>query len=710
MFFGIISNLNAQVYPVQAFVQLAPPYTGYLPDYADPFNEQMKIILTLNDFTVPSYTVKIKLSITGSGFAMQTKPFITLPAIELTPGVPVQISGSDLAFYLSTTNLDFTGISVAEYETKKVLPEGMYSVCVQVLDYYSASNLVLANNTCASAWFNLSQPPLLNTPFCGSEITPTNPQMLLFNWSPLSMTWAGAITGTEYEFSLYEIRPAGNNPNIVITTTLPIYTTTTSQTFLSYGITEPNLQVGMSYVWRVRAIDIGGRAAFINDGYSQPCTFTYGNIASSIINTVDLNLTTNGTGSRQGLANWNATSVFDHYTLEVRKVGGASTTWFPYNAIAGILKINDLEPLTQYEARVKGHSGSAESAYSNVATFTTLGLPNYACNSTAVPPLESTIKPLSNLVVGNIITTGQFEMLVTEVLSSPPPGSLLGKFSGYGKVNVPFMFLNFNVYFDNIFIDDNLSMRSGKVSVLSQGIDQWAAGALDNSYNYEEPDYYYLGDADSVVLDGNTIIIFSDGAPVTINYPGGNYVIEDENGDQWVVYENGTVEYHPVVPHIEITGDEKMVYRKAMRKLKDEYPKSIVNTRKTEYDQKLTAVGNKLQSTVGVNYLNADTSSGSGIMLVEELGEGISTSSFTEVNEFNAKRREYYLAKQINSMAKYNLSSGEFDFLANKTFVEGQPSYLYIRDNIAEVDLEIIIDKVKLAIIELASKNVNENY
>lgn len=704
--FGLISNLNAQVYPVQAFVQLTPPYTGYLPDYADPFSEQMKIILTLNDFSVPSYTVKIKLSITGSGFSMQTKPFAILPAIELTPGVPLQISGSELAFYLSSTNLDFTGISLAEYETKKVLPEGMYSVCVQVLDYYSASNLVLANSSCASAWFTLQQPPLLNTPFCGTTITPTDPQMVLFNWSPLSMTWAGAITSTEYEFSLYEIRPDGANPNIVITTTIPIYTTITSQTFISYGMTEPPLQVGMSYVWRIRAIDIGGRDAFVNDGYSQPCTFTYGSIAGTIAGNVSLTLATTGTGSRQGLANWNASATFTHYTVEVRKTGLSGAVWFPYNSTTGILRVNDLEPLTQYEAHVKGHNGSFESEYSNTATFTTLSLPDYACNSVSVPPVESGVGPLQNLIIGSIVSTGQFEMLVTQVESHLGAGL----FSGLGKVNVPFMFLNFNVHFTNIYIDENMHMQTGKLVVLTEGIDQWAAGASDNTYNYVDPDYYYLGDADSVIVSGNSITIFGDGGSVTINYPGGNYAIEDENGDQWIIYADGSVHYQPVVPHIELTGDEKLIYRRAMKLVREEHKKSLVEQRKIDYQNSLTNVGTKLQSTTGKNYLNADTASIEGFMIVKEVASGTEISNYSEVNDFNDKRKQYYLSKQLNSMAKQNFSTGEYDFLANKTFVDGIPSYLYIRQNLGTLTIEEMIEKVKTAIVNLAQNTINDNY
>ena len=46
---------------------------------------------------------------TGNGYSITTNEFLNLPAINLTPGVPVEISGSALAPYLATENLTFYG-------------------------------------------------------------------------------------------------------------------------------------------------------------------------------------------------------------------------------------------------------------------------------------------------------------------------------------------------------------------------------------------------------------------------------------------------------------------------------------------------------------------------------------------------------------------------------------------------------------------------
>ena len=152
------------------------------------------------------------------------------------------------------------------------------------------------------------------------------------------MSTTALLFNTEYQLDIYEVRPAGNNPNIVVSTTLPVFTTTTNQTFYNLGMVDIPLQVGMQYVWRVRAYDITGRAYFKNNGYSQVCTFTYGNIGEAIAGGITLNLTANGLGPRLAQANWNASSSFTNYTFEMRKKGEGNE-WFPYTSTDGSLKL-----------------------------------------------------------------------------------------------------------------------------------------------------------------------------------------------------------------------------------------------------------------------------------------------------------------------------------------------------------------------------------
>jgi hypothetical protein len=62
----------------------------------------------------------------------------------------------------------------------------------------------------------------------------------------------------------------------VIRTAQPIYEETTNASMLVYGATEPALVAGLEYVWRVQARDVEGMDLFINRGYSEVRSFTFG--------------------------------------------------------------------------------------------------------------------------------------------------------------------------------------------------------------------------------------------------------------------------------------------------------------------------------------------------------------------------------------------------------------------------------------------------
>ena len=517
-------------------MQVSPPHTSYLPDYTDPFSNQLKLFLTLTDFSVPSYQVKLRLSFEGNGYSITTASLLNLPATTLSPGVPVEISGSDLAPYLNSQNLLFSGIDVADYEQRKILPEGPCKICVEVVDFSNPNQSILSNPACTQVWFSLNDPPLLNTPFCGNQLAPLDPQAVIFSWTPLHMNSLHSV-GTQYVFELFEIRPNDADPNQVVHSSLPIFMQVTDQTYLNYGITEPQLQVGMSYAWRVRAQDIQGRDFFRNSGYSAVCTFTYGSIASSLADGIELTLNSNGTGTRMGLAWWNVSSTFTNYKIEVRKTGNPSYEWFPFESQNGELKIYQLEPSTQYECRVKGIIGTEyESAWSNTSVFTTQPTPDYACGNTTLPPRQQQFTPLKNAIPGMVFAVGQFEMHVTDI--EPVNATHLpGHYRGTGKIAVGFTLVNIRVKFDDILVDDNLAVRLGKVEAITQGMDAWLADQTQ-----AKPDYYVDGTiTDFEWNDSTSLTVWVDGVPQEFEFPkNGILVIQDEEGMVYTFKDDGT--------------------------------------------------------------------------------------------------------------------------------------------------------------------------
>ncbi|MBA3681846.1 MAG: hypothetical protein H0W73_11895 [Bacteroidetes bacterium] len=525
--------VNGQTYPVQISTQLIPPYSGYLPDYADPSAEKLKVILQFNDFSVAQYNLKLKFEIKGNGFTLSTKTFYNAPPITLLPGQPLLLSSIDLAPYLNSNNLDFIGINQNQYEQRMALPEGYYSICVKAYDYYNNTNIQVSNEACANAWFTLSDPPFLNLPLCASVITPQTPQNVLFQWTPINLGSPNSAMNTEYEFALWEIRPDSNaNPNQVVLSTAPVYSIVTQQTFINYGIIETSLNLYMKYVWRVRVKDNTGRDWFKNNGYSQICTFTYGNLTNVIGNALNLTLNAQTVNHRTGQCDWTKQSAFTSYLLQVRKQGAAY--WFDYLNISGLEKVSNLEPNTTYECRVRGEGNNLTGNWSNIAFFTTAGAPNFTCNDQTIlnngsPPQPL---PLNKAVSGLIIQSGQFEVITTNIEPTGMPGWYKGK--GYALV---FGVLPVAVKWSNIYIDIDNRQQQGVIEALTDGIDewlhQWDVSMAESNANYVN------GTIDSIYMNGNQVCYNIQGNSNAICVPtptGVNVmVVRDDDGNQYTI-------------------------------------------------------------------------------------------------------------------------------------------------------------------------------
>lgn len=520
----------AQTYPVQISTQLIPPYSGYLPDYADPSSEKLKVILQFNDFTVPQYNLRLKVEIRGNGFSMTTKSFFNPPPINLQPGQPLLLSGVELAPYLNSNNLDFIGINQSSYEQRMALPEGYYSICIKAYDYYLPGNIQVSNESCAQAWFTYSNPPILNIPFCNSAVTPQTPQNILFQWTPVNLGSPNSAFNTYYDFMLYEVRPDSNaNVNQLVLSTPPIYSVTTQNTFINYSITEPNLNLYMKYVWRVRVRDLSGRDWLINNGMSQVCTFNYGTPRTVLANAISLNLSAQGISHRLGKATWNTQSIFTNYLLQIRKKN--TTNWFDFNTTANFEKIPNLEPNTTYECRVRGE-GSITGDWSNTAEFTTLLPPDYNCNIQDILPdlLAPQPLPVSKAIPGLIIQSGQFEITAEKLTSNGPAGW----YSGNGKVRV-FGMLPVAVKWQGIYIDDNNRHQQGLIEAETDGIDKWLHQW--DITRAEENAHYTNGTIDTIYMNNNQVCYVLEGNSIPICVPTQSntniMVVRDGEGNQY---------------------------------------------------------------------------------------------------------------------------------------------------------------------------------
>ena len=603
----------AQFYPVQVTPQLVPPYSVYLSDYATSGNEKLRVIVLQKDLAQPAYQLRLTMSVEWNGKVIMRTARSPNPApINIDPGIPTIISGADLAPYLDSRNIDFVGYNREQYERTRALPEGSYRIFFTAYDY-RRQDVQVSNEGSSFYYLSKNEPPLINFPACGTRIQFKDPQQIIFSWLPRNTSSPNSVAETEYEFTLFETRPAGRNPNDVINTTQPIFRTRTDVTQLVYGLVEPLLMEGMKYVWRVQAIDKNGRDAFRNNGFSEVCTFTYGGGDATFDIGVVKNLQAVGETERRAKISWEAIN-YDSYKVYYKKTGapagasaqagspsGASAQaggyeWFWSEVINTELKLFDLEPDTEYETRVQVKKSGVFGPYSEIIKFRTTPIRVVECGQENVALAKGDVnKPLDAAHKGMTVDVDGIKMTILEVI---PLGA--GWFKGMGTATTKMLGASFHVKFDRLFIDENHIAGRGRIDFINKGVaatiqqqmvnqqkkemqnqqkqnrEQWA------SSDFQEKIFKYnILIADISFENGNGTVTITDSKgnsfpnteipQMLIDAPEKAIIIEDKNGDQWVVQK------HPSTGETKATKvdggglvvgpDGKLIDNKTLRKL-----------------------------------------------------------------------------------------------------------------------------------------------
>ena len=423
---GNLSQLaHAQQYPVQANVQLLPPYSVYLSDYA---NERLVVQLQLRDISKGEIPVRLRWQIRGGGVYLETNTTYLPTPNTVGVGMPLRLDGYDLAPYLQPENLLGNG-GTAAWRRQAQLPEGMYTFCVQVLD--DVTGAVVSNAACASAWLLRHEPPFLNLPEHEAKPEARDPQQLTFQWTPRHTGRPNANFQTEYDFRLVEIWPDDRDPNDAMQSSIPLYEATTSSTMLVYGMAEPLLIPGRRYAWQVRARSlVNGEALtmFNNQGNSEVRSFRWGDACVAITEVRAEALS----GGRIRLR-WEAPGTHSSYRVQYRQRG--TSRWYQQESFQPEAIITRLQPSTAYEYQVGGYCGSIAAGLSTLASVGTLEeiVPEYACGLPVPAPNQESASPLPQLRVGEVIQAADFSVTVTESSGQS------GRFSGKGTVALPWL-------------------------------------------------------------------------------------------------------------------------------------------------------------------------------------------------------------------------------------------------------------------------------
>jgi hypothetical protein len=675
-------------FPVQLATQLVPPFSGYLPDYAAPGNENLHVLLLFTDFSRPAYDVKLKIKIEGQGITIQSPAWYFSGPFTLEPGVPSLLSGNDLAGLLNENNLEFSGITRQQYDLRKVLPEGFYTITITAYDFHNPVPIPVSNEGIAEAWMTLNDPPYLNLPACESSVQPLTPQQITFSWTAMNLASPFSAAGSEYTLELWEIFPASQSPGNIIASIAPVFSVTTNLTVFNYGITEPPLVVGRGYVWRVHAHDLDNRGLFRNNGYSQLCTFTYGSELDLLGNSAQLHLHAQALSSRQAHCWWDSLSVYSNYRIQFRKANTYS--WFPLLTDHASLRIPDLEPNTNYEAQVTGIlSNGNEGPPSVIATWHTPDKPVFNCGEAAPPPSQQNFHPLTVASVGMTWQVGQFEMNVTSLNASANPA---GWYSGLGKVVMP---LGWTVAcsFSNLQVGEDHLVYSGEVNAITEGMSQWMTQYNMSHFTYDTS-YFYNGNIDSlwVNANGQIVILDENGNQVVVNInSGGGVLFTDSNGDQWIVNPDGTVTFVTGGFLLPLTNDtlttqEMQILKLAMAQVRNELQGNTLVNQENAMNTNQAALQtyiNSQRQDFGTGNASSDSSIVIGINFREEPASP-NDQGATLGSSYKSSQLSYYSSRVLQIMSREDCPVAELNFIGQYLTVNSIPYKNYVSQQLAQ--------------------------
>ncbi len=450
-------------YPVMATMQINPPYSLYLSDYAAPDLQRMQVHLLLKDLTISDYKCRLRIKIEGFGVTLQSKPgFYTAPII-LQGGEMITLSGPDLAVYLNPQNLLIQGLDNSALTKQGAkLPEGIYKFTVEVMDYNR--NIVVSNQGNAVVSTFLSYPPIINLPMANTKVDAMEPQNIVFQWMPRHTASFNAAFNVAYKFRLVELIPADRDPNDALRTTRPVYETMTAQTMLVYGAGEPMLTPGKNYAVQVQAIEAEGKDMFINDGFSEAVKFTYGEkcgVPADVLAAV--------AGKNELKLTWRTGVSQQAFTVRYREAGDNPSQWYEETSYLPQYTITGLKPGRKYEYQVNAQCIWGYGDYSLVQSFTmpneTMETGDFVCGKVVGDGDISNRKGLEQLKEGDVIIAGDFKVEVKKAEGSK------GSFSGNGKIKVPFLnFITLPVVFKNISVNTDKKMYAGVIELQREDI------------------------------------------------------------------------------------------------------------------------------------------------------------------------------------------------------------------------------------------------
>ena len=534
-----IASLGQVVFPIRTITNIVPP----APYTLDGFTSQpgrLIVNIMVDDVTLNQYPVKIRMHLEGNGIRLTTSSHYQPRPIYLDGGVAMQFTGPDLEDLMNPNNITFQGYSLSEYKRNGRLPEGVYRIRFEVLDYYRGFSVSSA--VPGVVLISLANAPFLTFPANKSEINPDFSTQIRFSW--MGTFTAIPDANIEYRFRLWHVRPETRDPYEATRVLAPLYEEIVSQTALIFNGGMPALLIGNTYAWQVTAIDQTGQVIFKNNGQSEVFTFRYGklcDVPDAIISKVGYNTAT---------IKWQANPSAGNYRVSYRDK--SNTEWNNVVVQSPGCTIENLRERADYEVQVTALCATEESAPSRLLSFKTNRNVNYACGAAASPVVFNNNEPLGHLKMFDEFKAADFYITVLEAEGTN------GVFSGRGVTSFPYLkMVQFQVEFRNITINTDFQMTAGEVvfayneksnlittigSGSQTGLLEEIPFSLNNAINQlTNSSVVYNQNVTDITISGNAVVVtlengekhtieIKDGETIGIITPDAGYVVDASTG------------------------------------------------------------------------------------------------------------------------------------------------------------------------------------
>ncbi|MEL6534284.1 MAG: fibronectin type III domain-containing protein, partial [Bacteroidota bacterium] len=443
---------------VSATLTLPTTNSPFLEDYVSPSSGTM-LLLRLNDRDLPSLDVQLRFRLRLVG---QDVPLLESQAayqgeiFTLLPGAPTLVTASDLEDVLATQNLSLPGFfgaySAQDFLRTGQLPEGRYQLEFYTVEVNRTDQRV-SNYASAFITTTLTDPPQWTAPKHEEVVSATDPQNVVFQWSPNNGLGAAPVSQTQYTFRIWELADPTLDHNWITQSLLPLEEVVTRQPLLVFNQTNTPLIPGQRYAIQVQATVTDDRALFRNEGKSEVQVFQFGRACTAASNFV----VSANTPYRASLS-WQPGEANNNFTVRFREAGSLGE-WHTRENYQATVELEQLREGTEYEYQVFPTCGSLQAPASKVQTFSTASQPkstiDLECGNAWVPDSITNREPLAAASFGDQWTIGGFDLFVNQVDGQN------GSFTGEGEIYVPWLFSTVAVVFQNLKVNEQGEPANG---------------------------------------------------------------------------------------------------------------------------------------------------------------------------------------------------------------------------------------------------------